>query len=134
MPDATPANAAQIDYWNNSAGLTWAAMQAQLDRQIEPLGARAMEGFAPRPGVTVLDIGCGCGQTTLALAERVGASGVVTGVDISRPMLEVARARSAPAGAAPQSASRVRKNRIAAPHANSGRASFSLVVSARRRS
>ena len=100
MPDATPANAAQIDYWNNSAGLTWAAMQAQLDRQIEPLGARAMEGFAPRPGETVLDIGCGCGQTTLALAERVGASGVVTGVDISRPMLEVARARSAPAGAA----------------------------------
>ena len=43
-------NAAQIDYWNAIAGPTWAEMQAQLDRQIEPLGARAMEGFDPRPG------------------------------------------------------------------------------------
>jgi len=97
---ASPANAAQSDYWNKTAGLTWAAMQAQLDRQIEPLGARAMEGFAAQPGETVLDIGCGCGQTTLALAERVGGSGGVTGADISQPMLEVARARPAPAGGA----------------------------------
>jgi len=97
---ASPANAAQSNYWNKTAGLTWAAMQAQLDRQIEPLGARAMEGFAAQPGETVLDIGCGCGQTTLALAERVGGSGGVTGADISQPMLEVARARPAPAGGA----------------------------------
>ena len=100
MADPSPANAAQIDYWNTTAGLTWAALQAQLDRQIEPLGARAMEGFNPLPGERVLDIGCGCGQTTLALAERVGAAGAVTGADISRPMLEVARGRAAPAGAA----------------------------------
>jgi len=100
MNDATRANAAQIDYWNATAGPTWAALQAQLDRQIEPLGARAMEGFAPQPGERVLDIGCGCGQTTLALAERVGAGGAVTGADISRPMLEIARARALPAGAA----------------------------------
>jgi SAM-dependent methyltransferase len=100
MPDPTPANAAQIDYWNTTAGLTWAALQAQLDRQIEPLGARAMDGFKAQAGETVLDIGCGCGQTTLALAERVGPDGAVTGADISRPMLEVARARTAPAVAA----------------------------------
>jgi len=97
---ASPANAAQSDYWNKTAGLTWAELQGQLDRQIEPLGARAMEGFAARPGERVLDIGCGCGQTTLALAERVGAAGAVTGADISRPMLEVARGRVARAGAA----------------------------------
>jgi len=94
------ANAAQIDYWNATAGPTWAALQAQLDRQIEPLGARAMEGFNPQAGETVLDIGCGCGQTTLALAERVGTTGAVTGADISLPMLEVARARALPPGAA----------------------------------
>jgi SAM-dependent methyltransferase len=100
MPHPTPANAAQIDYWNTTAGLTWAAMQAQLDRQIEPLGAQAIAKFAPQPGESVLDIGCGCGQTTLALAQRVGAGGAVMGADISRPMLEVARGRAAPAGAA----------------------------------
>ena len=98
MPE--PANAAQIDYWNLTAGRVWAEMQAQLDRQIEPLGLKAMEAFDPKPGERVLDIGCGCGQTTVALAERVGAAGAVVGADISKPMLEVARGRPIPTGAA----------------------------------
>lgn len=87
------ANADQIAYWNNSVGQTWADLQDLLDRQIEPLGLRAMAAAAPKPGERVLDIGCGCGQTSLALAQAVGPSGAVTGVDISAPMLEVARRR-----------------------------------------
>ncbi len=94
------SNAAQIDYWNATAGQTWARYQAQLDRQIEPLGLEALRALAPRPGEHVLDVGCGCGQTTLELAERVGASGAVTGVDISAPMLAVAQARPIAEGAA----------------------------------
>ncbi len=94
------ANAAQIDYWNATAGQTWARHQAQLDRQIEPLGLEALRALAARPGERVLDVGCGCGQTTLELAERVGAAGAVTGVDISSPMLAIAQARSVPDGAA----------------------------------
>lgn len=93
-------NAAQIDYWNATAGQTWARFQEQLDRQIEPLGLEAMRALAPRPGERILDVGCGCGQTTLELATRVTASGVVVGADISVPMLEVARARPAPRGGA----------------------------------
>lgn len=98
---APPAggNADQIAYWNALAGETWAALQDRLDVQIQPLGARAMAALAPRPGERVLDIGCGCGQTTLALAEAVGPTGGVLGVDISRPMLAVARHRLAEAGA-----------------------------------
>ena len=99
MPDSAP-NAAQVDYWNLTAGKVWAEMQGQLDRQIEPLGLKALEAFDAQPGERVLDIGCGCGQSTMSLAERVGAGGAVTGADISQPMLEVARARSTPAGAA----------------------------------
>jgi SAM-dependent methyltransferase len=94
------ANAAQIDYWNATAGQTWARHQAQLDRQIEPLGLEALRALAARPGERVLDVGCGCGQTTLELAEQVGAGGVVTGIDISAPMLAIARARPVPAGTA----------------------------------
>ncbi|MDP3494568.1 MAG: class I SAM-dependent methyltransferase [Hyphomonadaceae bacterium] len=94
------ANAAQIDYWNATAGQTWAHYQAQLDRQIEPLGLEALRSLAARPGERVLDVGCGCGQTTLELAERVGAAGAVTGVDISSPMLAIAEARPVPQGAA----------------------------------
>ena len=87
------ANQAQIDYWNTLAGLVWVRFQAQLDRQIEPLGQAAMEALAPVPGERILDIGCGCGQTTLTLAARVAPGGAVLGVDISEPMLEVARHR-----------------------------------------
>lgn len=93
-PDAAPiANTAQFDYWNDQTGRTWAALQAQLDRQIAPLGARAMDALGVAAGGRVLDVGSGCGDTSLALASRVGAAGAVLGLDLSAPMLEVARAR-----------------------------------------
>jgi len=87
-------NAGQIGYWNAGAGENWAAFQEKLDRQIEPLGRAAMEALAPAAGERVIDIGCGCGQTTLELARRVGAAGRVVGVDVSAPMLAVARRRA----------------------------------------
>lgn len=88
------ANADQIAYWNKSAGFTWAELQDLLDRQIGPLGQVAMAALAPTPGERVLDIGCGCGQTSLELAHKVGAGGEVLAADVSAPMLEIARRRS----------------------------------------
>jgi len=82
-------NAQQIEYWNATAGDTWAQFQETLDRQIEPLGQAAIDVLDPARGEHIIDIGCGCGQTTLALAARVGPTGSVVGVDISRPMLAV---------------------------------------------
>jgi SAM-dependent methyltransferase len=61
---------------------------------IRPFGLAAMERLSLRPGEHVLDIGCGCGDTLLALAERVGPSGSVTGADLSKRMLARARERS----------------------------------------
>ena len=97
----TTPNAAQLDYWNARAGLTWVRYQAELDRQIDVLGLEAMRALAPRPGERVLDVGCGCGQTSLELAAAVGPDGAVVGIDISTPMLEVARTRRPPGAAAP---------------------------------
>jgi SAM-dependent methyltransferase len=91
------SNAAQIEYWNSAAGESWVQFQELLDRQIEPLGTAAMEVLAPRKGERIVDIGCGCGQTSLALAARVGPSGSVVGADVSKPMLEVALRRQAQA-------------------------------------
>jgi SAM-dependent methyltransferase len=54
-----------------------------------------MDRRAIGAGERVLDVGCGCGETSLALARRVGATGSVLGVDISTVMLERARARAA---------------------------------------
>lgn len=94
------ANAAQIAYWNAATGDTWAALQDRLDHQLEPLGRRAMGELHLVGGEHILDIGCGTGQTSLALAEAVGGQGSVTGVDISLPLLDAANRRAAKSGVA----------------------------------
>jgi SAM-dependent methyltransferase len=91
MPETATANSDQVAYWNAAAGETWTAMQDKLDNQIQPLGEAAIEALGLNAGDTVVDVGCGCGQTTAALARRVGAGGSVLGVDVSRPMLAAAR-------------------------------------------
>jgi SAM-dependent methyltransferase len=66
-----------------------------MDAQLGPIAEVAMQLVDVRPGERVLDVGCGCGGTTLELARRVGESGEVVGVDLSGPMLELARERAA---------------------------------------
>ena len=46
-----------------------------------------------RTGTRALDAGCASGAVTLAIADRVGPTGVVTGVDLSAERLEEARLR-----------------------------------------
>jgi SAM-dependent methyltransferase len=87
-------NAQQIEYWNEVSGKRWVEMGDVIDAQIAPLGEAAMDHARPQPGERVLDVGCGCGQTTLELAARVGDRGSVLGLDISGPMLERARDRA----------------------------------------
>ncbi|MFI4988263.1 MAG: class I SAM-dependent methyltransferase [Alphaproteobacteria bacterium] len=92
--DASPgANADQIAYWNGDAGMRWRAQQERLDALFAPLTAAVMDFAAPAKGERVLDIGCGCGATLLALAPRVGPEGKLLGVDISQAMLERAAER-----------------------------------------
>jgi precorrin-6B methylase 2 len=69
-----------------------------LDRQLSPLGLRAIDALAPRPGEVVLDVGCGAGQTVLQLAERVGPQGRVIGIDIAPRLIAIARERAARLG------------------------------------
>lgn len=95
------ANSAQIEYWNTAVGEKWARLQEDLDRQLGPLGEEGMRVLAVVRGERVLDVGCGCGATSLKLAAGVGLEGRVVGVDISRPMLGVARRRPLPEGAVP---------------------------------
>ena len=88
------ANEQQIEYWNAVAGPKWVRLSDLINRQIESLGEEVMDRVDIRPGDQVLDIGCGCGQTSRTLAERVGVSGRVLGVDVSKVMLAEAEARS----------------------------------------
>jgi len=96
--NATTTNEKQINYWDQTAGPRWVAMQDSLDRLIGPLGVEARRRGAPGAGESVLDIGCGCGQTLLELATNVGESGSVTGVDVSSPMVARANERAAAGG------------------------------------
>ena len=89
--ESTGPNAQQIQYWNETAGPKWVTLQNLIDDQIRPLGRLAMQRAALRSGERVLDVGCGCGDTTVELARLVAPGGVATGVDISAPMLARAR-------------------------------------------
>src|SRR5437867_231062 len=97
---APEANAEQIRYWNESAGPKWVSFQKAIDAQIGPLGERAMDRGRIAPGERVVDVGCGCGDTTITLGGRVGPAGLVLGIDVSTPMLQRAAEAARVAGAA----------------------------------
>ena len=84
----------QIDYWNGEAGGRWAEEQERIDAMLAPVLEPLFALARAKPGEAVLDIGCGCGVTSIALAKAVGPTGRVLGLDVSGPMVERARARS----------------------------------------
>lgn len=88
MPAASPS---QRDYWNGHAATVWTEHNARLDAMLEPVTEAALGALTAAKGASVLDIGCGAGVTTLALAKR-GYKPV--GVDISAPLLALARKRA----------------------------------------
>lgn len=87
-------NSEQISYWNDVGGPKWVRFQEMLDRQLDAIGRLVMDAAGVADGETVLDVGCGCGTTTIELARRVSSHGSVMGVDVSRPMLAWARERA----------------------------------------
>jgi SAM-dependent methyltransferase len=90
-------NLEQMDYWAGSGGEHWVAEQVRYDEINAEFGARLVAALAPQPGERVLDVGCGNGALSLAIAPLVAPTGLVLGLDISGPMLAVAaqRARAA---------------------------------------
>ena len=83
----TDQNTYQVADWNGQSGEYWVANQARLDAMFAVFGQAAIEAAAPKRGERVLDVGCGAGASSLALAARVGAGGHVLGVDISEPLI-----------------------------------------------
>lgn len=90
-----PANEDQLKFWNDKAGRDWTELQERMDANLSGIHHAILAFAEPRSGETVLDIGCGTGTTSMVLADRVGPSGRVTGIDLSEPMLELARRRGA---------------------------------------
>jgi SAM-dependent methyltransferase len=95
----TPAQAFNEDQrarWNGIDGEYWTSNQDRLDRTLAPVAEPLLAFAAARAGSTVIDVGCGCGTTTIEIARTVGPSGRVLGIDVSSPMLALAAERLRP--------------------------------------
>jgi SAM-dependent methyltransferase len=80
--------------WQGEMGRSWARMQEATDRQFAEVGRAVVGLLDAKAGERILDLGCGAGSTTLAIAEAVGPSGRVTGVDISPDLVALAQQRT----------------------------------------
>jgi SAM-dependent methyltransferase len=90
----------QATRWNGPAGCGWVELQGVLDQIYKPIEELLVEAVAAGSSDSVLDVGCGTGGTTVAVAKRLGPKGHCVGIDISEPMLTAAEARAARAGVA----------------------------------
>lgn len=93
MTPAQAFNEEQRARWNGIDGEHWAREQQYLERVLAPVTGPLLDFAKPRSGSTVLDVGCGCGATTIELARAVGPSGRVVAIDVSAPMLARAKER-----------------------------------------
>jgi SAM-dependent methyltransferase len=93
------SNTDQIAYWNGQAGEKWVRHAERLDALLEPFADEVLETVSLIEGEHVLDVGCGAGALTLKAAFRVGDKRGAVGIDVSKPLLSLARLRASERGA-----------------------------------
>ena len=84
----------QQTLWNGVSGRAWVDLQELLDTVLKPFEDLLVEAIRGGSDSRVLDVGCGTGSTTLAVARRLGANGHGIGIDLSEPMITLARTRA----------------------------------------
>lgn len=94
MDGAHETDDRQAALWNGAGGRGWVEMQKVLDQLFEPLEDLLVEAVCTRGAGPVLDVGCGTGGTTLAIARQLDTKGGCTGIDVSEPMVAVATSRA----------------------------------------
>jgi SAM-dependent methyltransferase len=94
------ANEAAAQRWNGESGTRWVENRERLVAIRERVTPHLFRAAAIAPGERVLDVGCGCGETTVAAGRAAGPGGGALGLDLSGPMLAVARRLAAEAGLA----------------------------------
>lgn len=92
------ANKDQEEMWNGVGGKAWVRAQTLLDTAFQPFADILVKAVTAAGATAVLDIGCGTGATTLAMAEALGPDADCLGLDISETMITHARKRAAETG------------------------------------
>lgn len=85
------ADHSQVEYWNGEGGEHWAAFHGRYDELLAGFGDVVIDRADPQPGQRFADVGCGAGATTLAVATRVAPDGDAIGIDLSKPLIDIAR-------------------------------------------
>src|SRR3954447_12051976 len=94
MDVTQPTDDEQTKHWNTTAGCAWVDAQDLLDQMMKGLEDLLVDGVAAGSGRRVLDVGCGTGGTTLALARRLAAEARGRGAAVPERMIAAARARA----------------------------------------
>jgi ubiquinone/menaquinone biosynthesis C-methylase UbiE len=94
MDVARQGSADQTERWNGATGCAWVEEQETVDRMYKPIEDLLVDAIVASAPRRVLDVGCGTGGTTVAVARRLGPNADCIGVDISEPMLGAARLRA----------------------------------------
>lgn len=94
MGEKIPAHLNQKNHWNGKAGQVWVETQDILDRLFKPFEDLLCQTVQDANAHHVLDIGCGTGSTSYAIAQALDHKGQCTGIDISLPMINAANTRS----------------------------------------
>ena len=88
-------NPDQGKFWNEASGLSWVENDRLMSERLETISQLLLENLDLHPSSKILDIGCGGGTTTLALAKGAPPSVQITGLDISKPLLDLAAQKCA---------------------------------------
>jgi SAM-dependent methyltransferase len=79
--------------WQGRVGEAWAEQWRRTDRTLAPVNDALVARARPFAARTILDIGCGAGATSLALADAL-PDAAITGIDLSDALIAVARERA----------------------------------------
>ncbi len=98
MSDTQEGNTEFVDFWNEILVPKFFKYRHILVGGLTHHSARIFPSLKVREGDRALDVGCGFGDTAIQLAQRVGPSGSVLGIDCCTAFLETARKDAAAAG------------------------------------
>ena len=79
----------QYYYWNEKSVSPWIKYNNEMNYKFENISKILFKNISFKKNQSILDIGCGTGQTSYYAKKKVGVNGNITAVDISTPLLKV---------------------------------------------